>query len=208
MNKHPVIIVSTILFIAAFILSACSSIQIIPGASNLPTDSAKGANASASGSEDNQPASIPVLSCEFSTDGSMMIDEKPIHFTCGKLDNLDVVLFGEMSTTDKGWQIARANLVKTEDGFSVESKGTAIVSAVILSDGTRCEAADAAKAITIGDQKVNFTCGSQNDRGIVLLGGVTAGDTWQAAKAGIVKGDSGFASDSIEPIVIDRIEVQ
>jgi hypothetical protein len=209
MKKHPFLFVCSVTLLAVLTLSACSVFQILPGAKNAATEAPKAA-LTPTPAVDDASATAPILTCSFSESlGAITIDDQTANFTCGRLEGLDVVLFGSITGMDAGWQINRAYVAKTEDGFTVQNKDTGTVTAVDLGDGTRCEAVKPGTDVKIGDQKVVFTCGGQDNTGFVLMGDVIPGDqSWQVTKAAISKGDKGFSADSVEQVVIDSLEVQ
>lgn len=209
MINHPILKVTSVLLAAALFLSACSVGQILPSGKVPATEEAKKA-ATATPDENDLSAILPLLTCSFSDSlGAITIEDQTASFTCGRLEGLDVVLYGKIVSGDQGWQIPRAYLSKTEDGYTIQKQDLSTISAVDLEDGSRCEAVAAGTDVKIGSQVISFTCGGEDNKGFVLLGDVIPSElSWKVTKAAISKAEKGFTADSTTQVAITSLEVQ
>lgn len=103
-----------------------------------------------------------------------------------------------------------ATLTDTAQGFELASStpvsGTILV--VQLADGVVCLNADQGATVAIDEQRLNFTCGG-NEEGhtMGLVGGLTqdAPGLWSARRVALVPGQDGFTAATDETVAVMRL---
>jgi len=149
------------------------------------------------------------LWCQFAgTGATITIDQKRANFTCEAEGDAETVLLGEITLGDEGWMIEKANLTHENEIFVADSTVQVIVDYIELEDGTQCAFAGTGATIAVEQERVNYTCGTENEADVVLAGDVQIGDEgWTILKALIVPTDDGFTTTESKMMLITALGV-
>ncbi len=143
----------------------------------------------------------PDLWClSMGTGATFTVNGERANFDCGTDGNTIVVLVGDVTLGDEGWEITRANVVNRNGTFRVRSTEEMLVSHIELQDGTICAEAGTGATFLVNGERVNYTC---DEEGVVLAGGIESGeDGWEILKANVESTNEGWEtlSSGMEPI--------
>lgn len=132
----------------------------------------------------------PDLWCQFAGTGATTVNGERANFDCDTDDNSIVVLAGEVTLGDEGWEITRATVVNSNGTIRVRSTEEMLVSHIELEDGTICAEAGTGATFGVNGERVNYSC---EEAGIVLAGDIELGDEgWEILKATVESTDDGF----------------
>lgn len=152
----------------------------------------------------------PNIRCAFAgTGATLSFGAKRLNFTCPAEGEDDVGLLGDVSPTDKGWEIERVVIVHTDAGFSVRSSEMVVILHIELIDGTRCSFAGTGATLAFNGKRLNFTCPAEGESDVGLLGDITPTDKgWEIERVVIVRTDKGFSVESSEMAQIAAVVVE
>jgi hypothetical protein len=139
----------------------------------------------------------------------LSFSDKRLNFTCPAENGSDVGLLGDITPTDKGWEIERVVIGHTDKGFSVRSSEMVVVLDIELIDGMRCSFAGTGATLAFSGERLNFTCPAEGGSDAGLLGDITPTDKgWEIERVVIVHTDKGFSVESSEMAQIAAVVVE
>ena len=142
---------------------------------------------------------------------TMAFDGERVNYTCGTIDEGDVVLLGDLvSPMLDQLVVTRGITTHGGDGFSlVESNEiTMRMSEVTLADGMLCLNAGQGATMGFDDKRVNYTCDTTDEGDVVLLGDFQADGTALMVERGLVvrgEGDAGFELAESEMVSVSSV---
>jgi hypothetical protein len=142
---------------------------------------------------------------------TMAFDGERVNYTCGKIDDGDLVLLGDLvSPMLDQLVVTRGITTHGSDGFSlVESNEITLrMSEVTLADGMLCLNAGQGATLGFDDKRVNYTCETTDEGDIVLLGDFQADGTALMVERGLVvrgEGDAGFELAESEMVSVSSV---
>jgi hypothetical protein len=111
------------------------------------------------------------LRCGFSgTGATLAFAGKRLNFTCGEVAGKEVGLLGDVAPGDRGWEIEKATMTRTEAGFAVQSTEMVWVAQVELVDGTLC--APTGEVGEVEGKRVHFACPPEGGNDVGLIGDI------------------------------------
>ena len=155
-----------------------------------------------------EPETTEGLRCRFAgTGATLAFAGKRLNFTCGEVAGNEVGLLGDVASGDRGWEIEKATMTRTEAGFAVQSTETVWVAQVELMDGTLC--ALTGEVAEVDGKQLRFSCPPEGGYEVGLIGGIVLGEQgWAVEKAAMARSGERLDVVSSEMARIAALVVQ
>lgn len=158
------------------------------------------------------PALVAVpngMECIFTgADAAVTIGDKRLNFSCLEEDTRGTALIGDIQLTDQGWAIEKVDYVTDGVTYTAQTSNLVKIMRIVVDDGSECVFTGTGATTSLGDKRLNFFCGMNEDYTIGLFGDVSLGENgWEITKGEVKLTESNLLAKDVVQAVIDSLVV-